>query len=102
MLDRFAGQMMKGGLLGSLLGGKDFSQGVIPGLIDRDMSGGILGTVINSDQYPSLNNIARLPGGEQGPVQGYHTPIKNYGGRYMPEGGQPGGMPPSPMGIPLV
>ncbi len=46
--------------------------------------------------------IARLPGGEQGPVQGYHTPIKNYGGRYMPEGGQPGGLPPTPMGIPLV
>jgi len=48
---------MKGGLLGVLTGGKDFSQGVIPGLIDRDMSGGLLGTVINSDQYPSLSNI---------------------------------------------
>ena len=60
MLDRFAGQMMKGGLLGALTGGKDFSQGVIPGLIDRDMSGGILGTVINSDQYPSVSNISGL------------------------------------------
>ena len=57
MLDRFAGDMLKGGLLGALTGGKDFSQGVIPGLIGRDMSGGILGTVINSDQYPSLHNI---------------------------------------------
>ena len=57
------------------------------------------------DKYIRNNpgsGVARLPGGEQGPAQGYHTPIKNYGGRYMPEGGQPGGLPPSPMGIPLV
>ena len=60
MLDRFAGDMLKGGLLGALTGGKDFSQGVIPGLIGRDMSGGILGTVINSDQYPSLSNIRSI------------------------------------------
>ena len=60
MLDRFAGDMLKGGLLGALTGGKDFSQGVVPGLIGRDMSGGILGTVINSDQYPSLSNIRSI------------------------------------------
>ena len=57
MLDRFAGDMLKGGLVGALVGGKDFSQGVIPGLIGRDMSGGILGTVIGGDKYPSLSNI---------------------------------------------
>jgi hypothetical protein len=57
MLDRFAGDVLKGGLLGALTGGKDFSQGVIPGLIGRDMSGGILGTVIGGDKYPSLSNI---------------------------------------------
>ncbi len=60
MLDRFAGDMLKGGLLGALTGGKDFSQGVIPGLIDRDMSGGIAGTIINNNQYPSLSSIRNL------------------------------------------
>ncbi len=57
MLDRFAGDFLKGGLVGALTGGKDFSQGVIPGLIRRDMSGGLLGTVMGGDEYPSLSNI---------------------------------------------
>ena len=37
------------------------------------------------------SGIAMLPGGEQGPAQGPNTPIKNYGGRYMPDGSQPTG-----------
>ena len=37
------------------------------------------------------SGISMLPGGEQGPSQGPNTPIKNYGGRYMPDGSQPTG-----------
>ena len=47
--------------------------------------------------------IARLPGGEQGPAQGYYTPIKNYGGTYMPDGTERVPAPPmTPMGLPMV
>ena len=43
-------------------------------------------------------DIARLPGGEQGPVRGPHTPIKNYGGSYMPDGSAgSGGYRPGPV-----
>ena len=43
-------------------------------------------------------DIARLPGGEQGPVRGVHTPIKNYGGKYMPDGSAgSGGYAPGPV-----
>ena len=51
---RFA-DALKGGLLGAITG-KDFSQGVIPGLLDKDMSGGLAGMLIG-DKYPSLANI---------------------------------------------
>ena len=44
--------------------------------------------------------VALLPGGLQGPAQGPNTPIKNYGGRYMPDATQPTGYRPGPM--PLV
>ena len=37
------------------------------------------------------SGITMLPGGEQGPAQGPNTPIKNYGGQYMPDGTQPTG-----------
>ena len=58
------------------------------------------------DKY-ILNNpgsgVARLPGGEQGPAQGYYTPIKNYGGTYMPDGTDKVPAPPmTPMGLPVV
>ena len=44
------------------------------------------------------SGISRLPGGEQGPVRGPHTPIKNYGGMYMPDGSAgSGGYVPSPV-----
>jgi len=39
---------------------------------------------------------ARLPGGEQGPVQGPFTPIKRYPSGWMPEGGEPGAPVPMP------
>ncbi len=47
--------------------------------------------------------IARLPGNEQGPAQGYYTPIKNHGGTYMPDGSQNVNSPRrTPMGLPVV
>ena len=47
---------------------------------------------------PTFNaeDQAFLPGGVQGPAQGVNTPIKNYGGRYMPDGTQPTGYRPGP------
>ena len=36
-----------------------------------------------------------LTGGEQGPAQGPNTPIRNYGGQYMPYGPGGGGLPPT-------
>ena len=56
---RFA-DALNGGLLGAITG-KDFSQGVIPGLLDKDMSGGIAGLLIG-DNYPSLANIQKNDG----------------------------------------
>ena len=37
------------------------------------------------------SGVALLPNGEQGPAQGPNIPIKNYGGKYMPDGTQPSG-----------
>jgi hypothetical protein len=54
---------------------------------------------VDRDSY-ILNNprsgVAQLPNGEQGPSQGPNIPIKNYGGRYMPNGSQPSGYRPGP------
>ena len=44
--------------------------------------------------------ITRLPNFEQGPAQGSYTPVKNDGGRYMPEGKEPG--VPAPMPVRLA
>jgi len=60
LVNRFA-DALKGGLLG-LVTGKDMSQGVIPGLVDKDMSGGIAG-LFDGDDYPSLTNIQKNSGG---------------------------------------
>ena len=50
-----------------------------------------------------LNNpaggISLLPDGEQGPSQGPNIPIKNYGGKYMPDATQPSGYRPGPRGV---
>ena len=43
------------------------------------------------------SGVALLPGGVQGPSQGPNTPIKNYGGQYMPDGSQPSGYKPGPI-----
>ena len=43
--------------------------------------------------------MALLPAGEQGPAQGPNIPIKNYGGRYMPDGTQPTGYRPGPIKV---
>ncbi len=45
------------------------------------------------------SGISMLPNGEQGPSQGPNTPIKNYGGKYMPNGSEPSGYKPSPNGL---
>jgi len=39
---------------------------------------------------------AMLPNGEQGPARGPNIPIKNYGGKYMPDASQPSGYRPLP------
>ena len=59
--------------------------------------GGPVDEVIPPNAYEVGDTISRLPNGEQGPAQGYYTPIKRYPGGWMPEGGEPGGMPPTPM-----
>jgi len=51
---RFA-DALKGGLLGAITG-KDISQGVIPGLLSKDMSGGVAGMIVG-DSYPSLGKV---------------------------------------------
>ena len=43
--------------------------------------------------------VALLPMGEQGPAQGPNTPIKNYGGQYMPDATQPTGYRPGPLRV---
>ena len=45
------------------------------------------------------SGISMLPGGVQGPSQGPNTPIKNYGGIYMPDGSQPSGYRHSPQRV---
>ena len=47
----------------------------------------------------NTEDIALLPGGEQGPAQGPNSPIKNYGGKYMPDGTQPTGYKPTPSAL---
>ena len=48
---------------------------------------------------PIQDTVGMLPGGEQGPAQGPNIPIKNYGGRYMPDAAQPTGYRPGPRGV---
>jgi hypothetical protein len=51
------------------------------------------------DRYIRQNpgsGVAMLPNGEQGPSQGPNTPIKNYGGVFMPKGSEPSGYRPGP------
>jgi len=54
------------------------------------------------DKYIMHNpgsGVAMLPNGEQGPSQGPNTPIKNYGGIFMPNGSEPSGYRPGPRGV---
>ena len=48
---------------------------------------------------PIQEAVALLPGGVQGPSQGPNTPIKNYGGVYMPDATQPSGYRPGPQRV---
>lgn len=49
-------------------------------------------------RHDPRSELARLPGGEHGPVEGPSTPIKNYGGRFMPDGSAgSGGYVPGPV-----
>ena len=60
------------------------------------------GQDLELDQYIRNNpgsGVALLPGGEQGPAQGLNIPIKNYGGKYMPDATQPTGYRPTPGGL---
>ena len=45
------------------------------------------------------SGISMLPNGEQGPSQGPNTPIKNYGGQYMPDATQPTGYKHGPLAL---
>ena len=50
-----------------------------------------------------MTEVSLLPGGEQGPAQGPNIPIKNYGGKYMPDGTQPSGYKAGPVaGLPAA
>ena len=60
------------------------------------------GKDLGRDKYIRHNprsGVALLPGGEQGPAQGPNIPIKNYGGKYMPDATQPSGYRPTPRGF---
>ena len=55
--------------------------------------------VVPPNAYQVGDVISRLPGGEQGPAQGYYTPIKRYPSGWMPQGGEPGAPPAGPLPI---
>ena len=60
------------------------------------------GQDLDRDKYIRHNprsGVSMLPNGEQGPSQGANTPIKNYGGRYMPDGTQPSGYKHGPVAL---
>ena len=61
---------------------------------DQSLSPRAPGAWLNQMVMPV--ETARLPGGEQGPVQGPFTPIKRYPSGWMPEGGEPGAPVPMP------
>lgn len=49
-------------------------------------------------RHDPRSELARLPGREHGPVEGPSTPIKNYDGRFMPDGSAgSGGYVPGPV-----
>ena len=108
MLDRIAGErLIQSGILQD--------RPVVPGFNTEDlqdtpeitapnrpvlMPGEALPMDLLKDKY-ILNSpgsgVTLLPNGEQGPAQGPNIPIKNYGGKYMPDGTQPTGYRPGPM-----
>ncbi len=113
---RFAGDSLIQDVDNSLPGSKQNYQmlqdkPVVPGfnsedLIDTpEMRPGpyFPGQDLMRDKYIRENpgsGVARLPNGEQGPVRGPHTPIKKYGGSYMPDGSAgSGGYRPGPMPV---
>jgi hypothetical protein len=61
-----------------------------------DLENGCCGYVQIGMSKPIDYEIGLLPNGEQGPSQGPNSPIKNYGGMYMPDGSQPTGYRPGP------
>ena len=92
---RFA-DALKGGLLG-LVTGKDMSQGIIPGLLDKDLSGGIAGLLVG-DNYPSLANIQKNDGifGKAPSLLGkgpFSHGFGDYDGNGFYKGDLPGGGP---------
>ena len=58
--------------------------------------GGAAGEVIPPNAYQVGDTISRLPNGEQGPAQGYYTPIKRFPFGWGPEGSEPGAPPAGP------
>jgi len=98
---RFAGELFKEPMSDS----RRFYEGlidkpVVPGFNTEDLAPTPelpAGTPFNQNdkgryiqQVPG-SGISMLPNGEQGPAQGPNTPIKNYGGVYMPDATQPTG-----------
>ena len=97
-----------GGILGGAIkgGAEGAVGGALGGIVGKDILSdegtgfGIAGAVAQnpSDNFGLLGSLI-LPAGEQGPAQGPNIPIKNYGGRYMPDGTQPTGYRPGPIKV---
>ena len=83
---------MIGGLVGNLATQGGFmgnSAGMAPNYV-----GGLAGLAIN--QFGGDNGLISAVGPDQQPAQGPNTPIRKYGGQYMPYGPGGGGVPPTP------
>ena len=103
---RFAGDMFKEPMSESRRSYEGLiDKPVVPGFNTEDLVPTLelpAGTPFNQNdkgryiQQQPGSGISMLPGGEQGPAQGVNTPIRNYGGQYMPDATQPSGYRPGP------
>ena len=89
---------MIGGLVGNLATQGGF-MGNSGGMASKYGVGGLAGQAI--DQFGALtggvNGLMSAIGPDQQPAQGPNTPVRKYGGQYMPYGPGGGGVPPTPM-----
>ena len=88
---------MIGGLVGNLATQGGF-MGNSGGMAEKYGVAGLAGQAIN--QFGALtggvNGLMSAIGPDQQPAQGPNTPVRNYGGKYMPYGPGGGGVPPTP------